>query len=134
MKQTTHLRTEQTGKKAKKKPIPASHTKTFTDEEAKILEKEFIEAYSGSSKSTLKILLIMYKRYPLQLFWSIFFYFIATLPHIIIPVITANLINIAVKVNELGASGYPDYLVHIGINIGILVFLLLLNIHYLYNL
>lgn len=128
MKQTTHLRTEQTGKKAKKKPIPASHTKTFTDEEAKILEKEFIEAYSGSSKSTLKILLIMYKRYPLQLFWSIFFYFIATLPHIIIPVITANLINIAVKVNELGASGYPDYLVHIGINIGILVFLLLLNI------
>ena len=128
MKQTTHLRTEQKKHHFKKRPIPASHTKTFTDEEAKILEKEFIEAYSGSSKSTLKILLVMYKRYPLQLFWSVFFYVIATLPHITIPIITANLINIAVKVNELGAAGYPDYLLHIGINIGLLVFLLLLNI------
>ncbi len=128
MKKNTHLRTEQDHHKLKKKPIPASHTKTFTDEEAKILEKEFIEAYSGSSKSTLKILLVMYKRYPFQLFWSLVFYIIATLPHITIPIITANLINIAVKVGELGTSGYPDYLLHIGINIGILVFLLLLNI------
>lgn len=128
MKNNTHLRTEQDHHRFKKKPIPASHTKTFTDEEAKILEKEFIEAYSGSSKSTLKILLVMYKRYPLQLFWSLVFYIIATLPHITIPIITANLINIAVKVNELGTAGYPDYLLHIGINVGILVFLLLLNI------
>ena len=59
MKQHSHMRLPH-----RKKPIPASHTQTFTDEEARILEKEFIDAYSGNSKSTLKILLVMYKRYP----------------------------------------------------------------------
>lgn len=53
------------------KIAPASHKQTFTDEEAKVLENDFIEAYSGDKKSTLKILLIMYKRYPLQLAISI---------------------------------------------------------------
>lgn len=129
MKQKTHLRGETAKHRfIKKRPIPASHTKTFTDEEAKILEKEFIEAYSGSSKSTLKILLVMYKRYPLQLFLSIVFYFIATLPHITIPIITANLINIAVKVTEVGIEGYPLYIRDISVNIGVLVVLLILNI------
>lgn len=128
MKQTTHLRTEEKGKHFRKKPIPASHTQTFTDEEAKVLEKDFIEAYSGNSKSTLKILLAMYKRYPFQLFLSIVFYAIATLPHIVIPIITANLINIVVKIHDVGISGYPDYLAHIGINVAVLIVLLLLNI------
>lgn len=129
MKHKTHLRGEPPKHHfMRKRPIPASHTKTFTDEEAKVLEKEFIEAYSGSSKSTLKILLVMYKRYPFQLFLSVVFYFIATLPHITIPIITANLINIAVKVTEVGTVGYPLYLRDIGINIAVLVFLLILNI------
>lgn len=129
MKQKTHLRGETAKHRfIKKRPIPASHTKTFTDEESKVLEKEFIEAYSGSSKSTLKILLVMYKRYPLQLFLSIVFYFIATLPHITIPIITANLINIAVKVTEVGIEGYPLYIRDISVNIGVLVVLLILNI------
>ena len=120
MKKNNHLRMPH-----RKKPIPASHTKVFTDEEARVLEKEFIEAYSGSSKSTLKILLVMYKRYPLQLFLSVLFYVIATLPHITIPIVTANLINIVVDV--VGGKSF-DYMTPICINVGVLVILLLLNI------
>lgn len=120
MKQHSHMRIPH-----RKKPIPASHTQTFTDEEARILEKEFIEAYSGTSKSTLKILLIMYKRYPWQLLLSVIFYGIATLPHITIPIVTANLINVVVRV--LGGETF-NYLREIGINVGVLVCLLFLNI------
>ena len=118
MKKKNHLRFTR-----RKDPIPASHTKVFTDEEARILEKDFIEAYSGNSKSTLKILLIMYRRYPLLL--SVLFYVIATLPHITIPIVTANLINVVVDVAE---GKTFDYLTPIIINISVLVVLLLLNI------
>lgn len=120
MKKKNHLRFTR-----RKDPIPASHTKVFTDEEARILEKDFIEAYSGNSKSTLKILLIMYRRYPLQLLLSVLFYVIATLPHITIPIVTANLINVVVDVAE---GKTFDYLTPIIINISVLVVLLLLNI------
>lgn len=109
----------------RKKPSPASHSQIFTDEEARILEKEFIEAYSGDSKSTLKILLVMYKRYPLQLFLSVLFYVIATLPHITIPIVTANLINVVAKILE---GQTFDYVTPIAINVAVLVVLLLLNI------
>ena len=108
-------------------PRPASHTASFTDEEARVLEKDFIDAYS-SSKSTLKILMIMYKRYPWQLFLSLVFYVIATLPHISIPIITANLINVVVKVVEAGGVIAQPYMNEILINVGVLVVLLLLNI------
>ena len=118
MKKKNHLRFTR-----RKDPIPASHTKVFTDEEARILEKDFIEAYSGNSKSTLKILLIMYRRY--QLLLSVLFYVIATLPHITIPIVTANLINVVVDVAE---GKTFDYLTPIIINISVLVVLLLLNI------
>ena len=120
MKKKNHLRFTR-----RKDPIPASHTKVFTDEEARILEKDFIEAYSGNSKSTLKILLIMYRRYPLQLLLSVLFYVIATLPHITIPIVTANLINVVVDVAE---GKTFDYLTPIIINISVPVVLLLLNI------
>lgn len=109
----------------KRKPIPASHTKVFSDEEARVLENEFIEAYSGSSKSTLKILLSMYKRYPLQLLASLFFYLIATLPHITIPIVTANIINVVV--DYISGKNF-DYTMPIIKNVSILVVLLLLNI------
>lgn len=109
-----------------KLPRPAPHTKAFTDEEARVLEKEFIEYFSGNSKSTLKILLSMYKRYPGQLFLSVVFYVIATLPHISIPIVTANLINTVERVH----GGVPVEACYpfIFTNIGVLVVLLLLNI------
>jgi len=105
----------------RKRPEPASHTKVFTDEEARILEKEFIKDYTGDSKSTLKILLSMYKRYPKQLALSIFFYVIATLPHITLPIVTANIINLV---------AYPaeGLYTKLAINLSVIVVLLLLNI------
>lgn len=98
---------------------------TFTDEEAQALEKEFIEEYSGSSKSTIKILLGLYKKYPFHLIISVFCHLLATLPHLITPVITANLINISID----AAKGLPDdHFKGILINISILAFLVLFNI------
>ncbi len=67
----------------------------------------------------------MYRRYPLQLLLSVLFYVIATLPHITIPIVTANLINVVVDVAE---GKTFDYLTPIIINISVLVVLLLLNI------
>ena len=108
-------------RKKLKRPIPVSHKREFTDEEAQILEKDFIDTYSGTSKSTLKILLQMYKRYPGQLALSILFYIIATLPHIILPIITANIINLV---------AYPsdDIYRQLALNLSFIIALLLLNI------
>lgn len=100
---------------------PASHKKKFTDEEIRALELDFINAYSGKPKSTLKILFQLYFRFPKQLFLSIFYYIIATLPHIVIPIVTANIINIVAYPNE-------NLLRNLAINAGVIVFLLLLNI------
>ncbi len=107
--------------KRRHKLRPASHKKEFTDEQLRNLEFEFINAYSGTSKSTFKILLLLYMRFPKQLFLSIFFYIIATLPHITLPIITSNIINLVVYPTE---HLYRD----IGLNVAVIVFLLLLNI------
>ncbi len=102
------------------------HTsKMFTDEEARVLEKEFIEAYSGDSKSTLKILFRLYRRYPVQLILSVFFYVIATLPHVLTPLFTANLINAAVSALQDPAYDYRSAILF---NVGLWVFFVLLNI------
>ena len=63
----------------------------------------------------------LYFRFPKQLFLSIFYYILATLPHIVIPIVTANIINIV---------AYPDEraLRNILLNAATIVILLLLNI------
>ncbi len=103
----------------------SSNSMKFTDEEAEILEKEFIDAYSGSSKSTFKILINLYKKYPLQLFISIICHAIATLPHLLTPVITANLINITVDAFNKVPGNHFDRLLF---NISMLALLVLINI------
>ncbi len=106
--------------KHRRRPIPVSHKKEFTDAEARRLEKDFIDTYSNP-KSTLKILLSMYKRYPLQLLLSMIFYIIATLPHIMLPIVTANIINLV---------AYPpeNLYFQLAANLGFIVLLLILNI------
>ena len=103
----------------------SSNSMKFTDEEAEILEKEFIEAYSGSTKNKFKILFNLYKKYPWQLLISIICHAIATLPHLITPVITANLINLAIRAynNEPG-----DHFRGIIFNVIALALLVLINI------
>ncbi len=111
--------------KMRKKDSHSSNEKMFTDKEAKILEREFIKAYSGKPSSTVKILLRLYRRYPLQLFLSVLFYIIATLPHILTPIITANLINVTVSYIK---GDCTDYLTPLFSNIAFLVALLIINI------
>ncbi len=110
-----------THKRKRTRPRPFSGKAEFTESEARRLEKDFIDTYSGSSASTVKILFSMYKRYPGQLALSMLFYILATLPHIALPIITSNIINIV---------AYPtdDMYTKLAINIGIIVALLLLNI------
>ncbi len=104
----------------KKRPIPA-FDKVLTSEEAKKLEEQFIRDYSGDSKSTLKILFRMYKKYPGQLLLSFIFYVIATLPHIVMPITTANIINLVTYKPD-------DMTKQFVFNISLVVLLIILNI------
>ena len=66
----------------------------FTDEEVKVLEKELIDTYIRSGDKPFKILFKMYKKYTPEIFISLFFYFIKTLPVIALPIVTAKIINL----------------------------------------
>lgn len=69
----------------------------FTDEEVKILEKELIETYIRSSDSPVKTLFKMYKKYIPEIILSLIFYFLKTLPVMVLPIITAEIINLVTK-------------------------------------
>ena len=60
----------------------------FTDEEVKILEKELIETYIRSSDSPVKTLFKMYKKYIPEIILSLIFYFLKTLPVMVLPIIS----------------------------------------------
>ena len=99
----------------------------FSDDEVIALEQDFIDTYLTSDTRPFHILFRMYRRFWRELLVSMFFYFIKTSPVLALPVVTANIIN-AVTYRE------GDVVAHLLINIGIMVFLLLLNIptHMLY--
>lgn len=107
--------------------VPASHTKVFSDEEVIALEQEFINTYLSHETKPLRILFYMYRRFWRELLVSMFFYFLKTSPVLALPVITANIINIV-------TYGGEDVIPRLLINIGVMVFLLLMNIptHMLY--
>ena len=109
----------------KHRHIPAPHNKTFTAQEAHRLENEFIEAYSGNAKSSFRILYSMFKQYPGKLFLSVFFHYLALLPHVLSPIFTANLINVAVDAYKTGNTNVTKPLLF---NAGMLLFFILLNI------
>lgn len=109
----------------KHRHIPAPHNKNFTAEEARRLENEFIEAYSGNAKSSFRILFSMFKQYPWKLLLSVFFHYLALLPHVLSPIFTANLINVAVEAYKTGNTDVTKPLL---INAGALLFFILLNI------
>lgn len=111
----------------KRRHNPASRTQVFTDEEVIALEQDFIDTYLTNDKKPIQILLAMYRRFWKELLISMFFYFLKTSPVLALPIVTANIINIVT---------YPpsDVVTRLLINIGVMVFLLLLNIptHMLY--
>ena len=77
--------------KFKEKP---SH---FNEEEINREEESFIKTYTEKKGGAFRILARLYKAHTWQLLVSGFFYAIKILPTWIIPIITANLINIAVE-------------------------------------
>ena len=85
------------------------------------LEDEFVEAYLKNEAHPYRTLLRLYMRYWKELLLSLIFYFIKTSPVLALPIVTANIINIATARPE-------NALEQAAINIAVIVFLMLLNI------
>ena len=99
----------------------------MSDEELTALEAEFMERYKGSEKHPIRTLLSFYKgQYHLLIFAAIC-YIIKKSPQWMIPIVSANLIDLVVE--------QPENMVRmIVLNVVLLAVLLILNIpfHYLY--
>ena len=99
----------------------------MSDEELTQLEAEFMERYKGSEKHPIRTLLSFYKgQYHLLIFAAIC-YIIKKSPQWMIPIVTANLIDLVVEQPE-------NMMQKIIFNVVFLAVLLILNIpfHYLY--
>ena len=100
---------------------PAPRNKHFSDEEIMKLEDEFVEAYLKNETHPYRTLFRLYMRYWKELLLSLIFYFLKTSPVLALPVVTANIINIA--------TARPENAIEQAIiNIAVIVILLILNI------
>lgn len=79
--------------KSLKKKKPAPYGKEFTDDELEKLEEEFIETYVKSEVKPLRMMLKIYMRYWKELLIALFFYIIKHSPVIMLPMVTAYIIN-----------------------------------------
>lgn len=79
--------------KSLKKKKPAPYNKDFTDEELEKLEEEFIETYVKSDIKPLRMMMKIYMRYWKELLIALFFYVIKHSPVIMLPMVTAYIIN-----------------------------------------
>ena len=105
---------------------PAPYDKTFSEEELENLEQDFIDAYVKSDVKPVRMLMMLYLRYWKELLVSLFFYFLKTSPVLAFPIITGAIIDYVVDPNRaLGPLTGVYYLLFL---IGVLVFLILLNI------
>ncbi len=99
----------------------------FTEDEILKLEEDFVKTYISGEYHPWRTLAKLYLRYWKQLLLSLFFYVIKTSPVLILPIVTANIINLAVQrpANALTLAA---------VNLAVIVVLLLLNIptHVLY--
>ena len=85
------------------------------------LEDEFVEAYLKNESHAYRTLFRLYMRYWKELLLSLIFYFLKTSPVLALPVVTANIINIA--------TSRPENAIELAIiNIAVIIFLLILNI------
>ena len=71
------------------------NTSHFSNAEIKKQEKQYISFYSSTTGGAIKMLARLYKRHYFKLLISTVFYAIKDCPTWIIPIITANVINIA---------------------------------------
>ena len=93
----------------------------FTDEEVKALEKELIQTYLKTGDHPVKTLFKMYRKYVKEITLSLVFFFLKTLPVIVLPIMTARIINLVTE--------RPDeFFKPLMVNIAVMVFLFVLNI------
>jgi len=99
----------------------------MNDEKLSQLELEFIERYKGSEKHPIRTMLQFYKGQYHRLILAAICYIIKKSPQWMIPIITANLINLVVQRPE-------DMARQIVMNVAVLATLLVMNIpfHYAY--
>ena len=107
--------------KSLKKKKPAPYGKEFTDEELEKLEEEFIETYVKSEVKPLRMMLKIYMRYWKELLIALFFYIIKHSPVIMLPMVTAYIINFVAYPGEYS-------LVSVIVLVSVLGGLFLLNI------
>ena len=100
---------------------PAPRNKYFTDEEIMKLEDEFLEVYLKNQARPYRTLFRLHMRYWKELLLSMIFYFLKTSPVLVLPIVTANIINVVTTKPE-------NAIFQIIINIVVMVFLLFLNI------
>ena len=107
--------------KSLKKKKPAPYGKEFTDEELEKLEEEFIETYVKSEVKPLRMMMKIYMRYWKELLIALFFYIIKHSPVIMLPMVTAYIINFVAYPGEYS-------LVSVIVLVSVLGGLFLLNI------
>lgn len=95
--------------------------RVFTDEEMNDLERELIKTYIMSGDRPLKILLKMFRPYWPKILLSLFFYFLKTLPVMVLPIVTAKVINLV-------ADPPADFLSSLIFSIAVMLVLFLFNI------
>ena len=98
-----------------------SQSEQFSDEEILRLETDFIETYVKNEARPLHTLIRLYARYWKLLLISLIFFIIKSLPGLVLPIVTANIINLAISRPE-------DILQKAVWNIAVIVTLTILNV------
>ena len=110
----------------KEQPI-TDNRPLMNNEELTQLEAEFVQRYKGSEKHPIRTLLRFYKGQYHRLALAALCYIIKKAPQWLIPIVTANLIDLVV-------DKPADMMLRIWINVGVLAVTLVMNIpfHYAY--
>ena len=98
----------------------------MNDEELTKLEAEFIQRYKGSEKHPIRTLLKFYKGQYGRLALAALCYIIKKAPQWLIPIVTANLIDLVV-------DKPADMMLWIWVNVGVLALTLVMNIPFHYS-
>lgn len=106
---------------SEKKPHETVVEDIFADEDVLQLEQELIDTYIRSSHHPFRILMKLYQRYIKEIVISLIFFCLKQSPVLVLPIITANIINLVTEQPE-------NFWQAIIINVTVMTFLFILNI------
>ncbi len=90
----------------------------FSDAEIVREENDFIKTYTEKKRGAFKILMKLYRTHKWRLLLSAVFYAVKVSPTWVIPIITANLINIAVN---QPANAITQIIINVSVAVGVLL-------------